>query len=118
MMEGETANRSQLGCDLMAELVLQCPGCTTECCCALCGTALGDTNGATLTLAENNQPVCPPCGKRHAPALTALLSLASVADRVTKIGQHSVVPPMSALLDLARAAENYSFQRSETQRGG
>ena len=102
----------------MAELVLQCPGCVSECCCALCGKELGDTNGATLTLAENNQPVCSPCGRRHAPALTALLSLATVADRVSKIGQHSMVPPMSALLDLARAAENYSFQRAERQRTG
>jgi len=79
---------------------------------------LSEAQGASLSLAEGNQPVCQSCGRKHAPALTALLSLADVADRVGKIGRHAMVPPMSALLDLARAAENYSVQRAETQRTG
>jgi hypothetical protein len=39
--------------------------------------------------------------------LAALMSLADAAERVGRIGRHMVVPPMTALLDLARAAEHY-----------
>jgi hypothetical protein len=52
--------------------------------------------------------VCRPCGKKHAPSLVALLDLAHVAERVGRIGRHTLVPPMGALLDLARAAESYT----------
>jgi hypothetical protein len=55
--------------------------------------------------------VCRDCGKSHAPALAALLDLAHVADRVGRIGRHMLVPPLDALLDLARAAENYNDSR-------
>jgi hypothetical protein len=40
--------------------------------------------------------------------LLALLNLASVAHRVGQIGRHTISPPLEALLDLARAAENYT----------
>jgi hypothetical protein len=52
--------------------------------------------------------VCRNCGKKHAPTLVALLDLASTASRVGRIGHHTLVPPMTALLDLARAAEDYT----------
>jgi hypothetical protein len=45
----------------------------------------------------------------HAPSLAALLDLATTADRVGRIGRHTVSPPLAALLELARAAENYSY---------
>ncbi len=35
------------------------------------------------------------------------MDLAYIAERVGRIGQHTLVPPMTALLDLARAAEEY-----------
>jgi hypothetical protein len=54
------------------------------------------------------QPVCPECGKRHAPSLAALVELASEAERVGKIGRHTVFPPYTALLDLARAADQFT----------
>ena len=40
--------------------------------------------------------------------LVALLDLAHVADKVGRIGRHLLTPSMESLLDLARAAENYS----------
>jgi hypothetical protein len=52
--------------------------------------------------------VCSECGKKHAPTLAALVDLAGVAERVGRIGRHTLVPPLGALLELARAAENYS----------
>jgi hypothetical protein len=56
--------------------------------------------------------VCHSCGKNHAPTLAALLVLAQVARRVGNIGRHTVVPPMEALLDLARAAEEFTYLAS------
>jgi hypothetical protein len=35
------------------------------------------------------------------------MGLADAAERVGRIGRHTMVPPMTALLDLARAAENF-----------
>jgi len=40
--------------------------------------------------------------------LAALVTLADAAERITRIGRHTVFPPLSALLELARAAENYT----------
>ena len=42
------------------------------------------------------------------PSLAALIHLADAAERVGRIGRHTVFPPMTALLELARAAENYA----------
>jgi hypothetical protein len=36
------------------------------------------------------------------------VDLARVAERVGRINRHTLVPSLGALLDLARAAENYS----------
>jgi hypothetical protein len=52
--------------------------------------------------------VCRDCGKKRAPSLVALVDLARAAERVGRIGRHTVCPPLSALLELARAAENYT----------
>ena len=48
--------------------------------------------------------------------LAALLDLAAVAERVGRIGKHTLVPPMAALLDLARAAELFAESRPRTVR--
>jgi hypothetical protein len=77
-------------------------------CCGLCGTPVLLAEGLQLFLAEKRRPVCPGCGRRAAPELAALLALASAAERVGRIGRHTVTPPLSALLELARAAENYT----------
>ena len=60
--------------------------------------------------------VCDDCGRKHAPSLSALVDLAKVAERVGRIGRHTLVPPMTALLDLARAAENYSTNSTKNHR--
>jgi hypothetical protein len=82
-----------------------CPGADS---CALCGKRIHPTGGPSLFLEEGaEEAVCRDCGRRHAPPLAALLELARVAERVGRIGRHTLVPPLHALLDLARAAENY-----------
>ena len=77
-------------------------------CCGLCGQGLIPGSGVTLVRAADHTPVCPACAWEHAPSLAALARLADVATRVGKIGRHSVFPPLTALLDLARAAEQYT----------
>jgi hypothetical protein len=81
--------------------------------CALCGRNAKAGSGLRLGLADTDHAVCRDCGKCHAPALVALLDLASVAERVGRIGRHTLVPPMAALLDLARAAEMYTENRAK-----
>jgi len=61
-----------------------------------------------LFLADSDDPVCPTCGRKHAPELAALLNLASAAERIGRMGRSSVFPPLTALLDLASAAERYT----------
>ena len=58
--------------------------------------------------ADGSGPVCRDCARKAAPSLAALMGLADAAERVGRIGRHTVVPPMTALLELARAAENYA----------
>jgi hypothetical protein len=77
--------------------------------CGLCGKEFRPPTGLHLVLGDSREePVCRECGKEHAPALVALLDLARVAERVGRIGRHTLVPPLHALLDLARAAEDYT----------
>jgi hypothetical protein len=76
--------------------------------CALCGELLSKAHDNQLVREDTGEPVCPDCGHNHAPALAALVHLANAAQRVTRIGRHSVFPPLAALLDLASAAEKYT----------
>ena len=69
--------------------------------------------GTQLVVADSQRPVCQPCGKRHAPPLAALAELADEAERVGKIGRHTVVPPYTALLELAQAADNFSSKGAD-----
>jgi hypothetical protein len=91
----------------MAHLTIKLGGGAVTEECSLCGKRLGATGGPRLFLDDGEGPVCRECGKLHAPALAALLDLARVAERVGRIGRHTLVPPLHALLDLSRAAEDY-----------
>jgi len=82
-------------------------------CCGLCGRVIDSSAGPRL-LMENESLVCRVCGTKHAPSLVALLDLARVAKRVGKLGRHTLVPPINHLLDLARAAEYYTFSISRS----
>ena len=96
----------------MTPLVLRyCPD-ALEGPCGLCGKPVTLSEGLQLFHPDGQRPVCPPCGTRAAPELAALVGLASAAERVGRIGQHTVSPPLSALLELARAAENYAGSAS------
>jgi hypothetical protein len=76
--------------------------------CGLCGQAVSAPAGMQLLLSGNSTPVCATCGRKHAPSLAALVNLAEAATRIGRINRHSVFPPLTALLDLANAAEKYT----------
>ncbi len=92
----------------MTQLILQSKASATREPCGICGRPTDAPAGTQLVVAETGALVCPECGQAHAPSLAALVALADTAGRVGKIGRHSVFPPLSALLDLASAAEKYS----------
>ena len=92
----------------MTHLALQYHPEACEISCALCGKPNPQTAGPRLVVVETGQPVCSGCGRQTAPALAALAGLANAAERVGRINRHTVTPPMSALLELARAAESYA----------
>jgi hypothetical protein len=92
----------------MNELVLQLSSFAVKEECGLCGQRAVWPAGPRPVLAERGDAVCRDCGKRHAPSLVALVDLARAAERVGRIGRHTVCPPLTALLDLSRAAENYA----------
>lgn len=76
--------------------------------CGLCGQDLSAPAGLQLLVSSNAAPVCSDCGQKHAPSLAALVHLADAATRIGRINRHSVFPPLTALLDLANAAEKYA----------
>jgi hypothetical protein len=92
----------------MMQVVLEYKTEATKQPCGLCGQEMTVSAGMQMVVAGNSAPVCPDCGRQHAPALTALLQLADAATRIGRIGRHSVFPPLTALLDLANAAEKYA----------
>ena len=101
----------------MTQLVLQCSANAADDRCSLCGRPAAPA-GTRLCLADGSGPVCPDCGRRHAPELAALVHLARTAERVGRIGRRGVFPPLTALLDLARAAENYTHAAPGLRRAG
>jgi hypothetical protein len=82
--------------------------------CGLCSDAILTAPGPQPFL--NNEPVCRKCAKRHDAQLVALVDLAHVAERVGKVCRHVLVPPMEALLALARAAEDFTQSAPEPAR--
>jgi hypothetical protein len=91
----------------MTHLLLQCKADATNDPCVLCGQPALVSAGTRLVLAETAAPVCQECGRKHAPELAALVSLADAATRIGRMERYSVFPPFTALLDLASAAEKY-----------
>lgn len=91
----------------MVKVVLQCKTTAGKETCGLCRGSVQVEPGHQLRLADADEAVCSPCARKHAPDLVALLRLSDTAARVGKCGYHGVFPPMMALLDLARAAEEY-----------
>jgi hypothetical protein len=75
--------------------------------CGLCGQVVSAAAGTQLVLAGSAAAVCADCGRKHVPSLAALVNLAEAATRIGRIHRHSVFPPLTALLDLANAAEKY-----------
>jgi hypothetical protein len=92
----------------MHQLALVCGNTPFTGICGLCGGRTDLPAGHRLCVAGNLHPVCPDCGHQHASSLAALVLLAGAAQRVSRIGRHSVFPPLSVLLDLAGAAEEYT----------
>jgi hypothetical protein len=76
--------------------------------CGVCGQVLSAPAGMQLVLVGKSAPVCSACGRKHAPSLAALANLAEAATRIGRINRHAVFPPLTALLDLANAAERYA----------
>src|SRR5438046_726937 len=92
----------------MPQLMLLCDPTRSADRCAICGKPAGGPACTQLVLADSREPVCQDCGRRHAPPLAALVWLASEAERVGRINRHNVFPPYTALLELARAADDYT----------
>ena len=92
----------------MMQVVLEYKTEATDNPCGLCGQPASAPAGMQFILAGSSAPVCPDCGRKHAPSLAALVHLADAATRIGRIGRHSVFPPLTALLDLANAAEKYA----------
>jgi hypothetical protein len=84
--------------------------------CGVCGQPVLAACGLQLVQADAGQPICSACARESEPALGALAQLAAVAGRVGAIGQYTVSPPLNALLELARAAENYAVRLDGPQR--
>jgi hypothetical protein len=93
----------------MAPLTIKLGQEIVETTCGLCGTRTPPTPGPCLARADGPSVVCRECGKKHAPGLVALLDLARVAERAGRVGRHTVVPPMTVMMDLVQAAEAYTY---------
>jgi hypothetical protein len=90
----------------------------TEGNCSVCGQATGQPAGPRLAVAESFALLCDDCGRKHAPALWALLDLANLAKRVGRIGCHVRTSfPLGAILDLLSVSEKYySLQTADKGR--
>jgi hypothetical protein len=92
----------------MIQLIMQINSNPTAGHCALCHQPIQGTAGTPqLANADTSALVCTECGRKYAPTLAALLKLGQVAERVGRMGRHTLFPPLPALLDLARVAEEY-----------
>lgn len=76
--------------------------------CLLCGQPASPTAGLRLLDIDNSAPLCRECGRKQAPALASLVHLAEAATHIGRIHRHSVFPPLTALLELANAAEKFA----------
>ena len=101
----------------MMQVVLEYKSEATNEPCGLCGQVASAPAGMQFLLAGSSVPVCQECARTHAPSLAALVHLADAATRIGRIGRHSVFPPLTALLDLANAAEKYAQTASSRAAG-
>src|SRR5262249_36822278 len=92
----------------MTHLILQCKPTPTTGPCGVCGRMTEAGAGPRLVHAESQRPVCGDCGGRHAPSPAALVQLAGAAEPPGRLGRPPVFPPYTALLELARAADDYT----------
>jgi hypothetical protein len=92
----------------MTPILLQARSTDLTAACGLCGELTTSPAGNQLVVAGADAPVCLDCGRKHAPTLAALVTLADAAERISRMGRYSVFPPLTALLDLASAAEQYT----------
>jgi hypothetical protein len=96
-------------------IIVQDSGCN-ENHCAECGRLLTAQPGPRLVREADGAPFCRECARWRAPSLVALLDLAKTAQRVARAHRPTLVPPLNALLDLARAAEDYTYSLRESRR--
>lgn len=92
----------------MASLVIGIIHLPTKTPCGVCGRPTSHAPGPALFVAESVAAVCRECGSLHAPSLAALLKLGRVAERVGRVGRHTLSPPLAMMIDLAHAAEAYT----------
>jgi len=97
-------------------LAIAVKDCSAQESCALCGRAISLLGDLCLCREDDLGKVCGSCGAEHDPALTALLELARVADRIGRMGRHVLAPPLGALLELAHAAEAYTAAADKRKR--
>ena len=102
----------------MSQVVLQCGTHSGVENCGMCGQAVQLTAGPQLRMVDAFNAVCSVCADKHAPSLAALLNLGRTAERIGRMGRHSVFPPLSALLDLASAAEQYTSTVTPQRKAG
>lgn len=76
--------------------------------CAVCGHAVPPRAGPQLCVSETLAAVCGGCGRKHAPALTALIDLARVAERVGHASRRNPLRlPVAMLLEMTRISEDF-----------
>lgn len=91
----------------MAKVLVRCSTKLSRGECGLCHKDATASPGAQLCTADGDL-VCEACGRKHAPELVALVRLSDTAERVGRIGSFGIFPPMIALLELAKAAEEFA----------
>lgn len=96
----------------MTKVLLQCSASARQGTCGVCQDETTEPPGCQLTL-DSGAMICIPCARRHSPILLALVGLSQSAERAGRIAAHGIFPPMTALLELAKAAEEYSARTRE-----
>ncbi len=76
--------------------------------CSVCCQSVAYRPGPRLYVAAGDQAVCRECARQLDPRLVGLLDLADMAAKIGRMNRPLLTPPMEALLELARAAENYN----------
>jgi len=91
----------------MAQVLVRCSSKQSRGECGLCHKDATSPPGAQLCT-DAGEVVCEACGRKYAPELVALVRLSDTAERVGRIGSFGIFPPMIALLELAKAAEEFA----------